>query len=55
MEFNFFWKFFNRFINLLMFHLIMNLYTFIHLYKNLEFSFILEIYSEFIGKFICNL
>ena len=32
MEFNFFWKLFNRFINLLLIHLIMNLYPFTHIY-----------------------
>ena len=39
MAFYFFWKFFNRFINLLLIDLIMNLYTFIHLYKNLAFFY----------------
>ena len=50
MAYYFFWKFFNRFINLLLIHLIMNLYTFIHLYKNLELSF-----WKFIQNLLANL
>ena len=64
MEFNFFWKFFNRFINLLLIHLIMNLYPFTHIYTLIQefgivfyfgnlFRIYWQIYLQFVIQLSC--
>ena len=53
MAFYFFWKFFNRFINLLLIDLIMNLYTYTRIWNCLLFwKFIQNLLANFFA--ICN-